>query len=319
MISVIIPVYNAAKYLRETVASVQAQTFSDWELVLVDDGSQDSSREIAAALCREDCRISSYEQLNAGAAAARNRGIEKSKSSYPYALCLDSDDLLVPEALEWLLALLETQPDAAAACGFLVDIDAEGAPLAGQGRLEPLTRRRGVEGLRLVQRGPNAPVVFGDLCFHNHIITPGQVLIRKTALAVVGAFDTSLAYVEDYDLWWRLTMQVGPIAVSPEPVLRYRHHAGSISRNPAARRRGGADFRWRLLTFPAMTPAQRKTARIGYWYHCLVGLEFGLYYLRQGEIKHGLKHAALGLRDMLFYARDLIRARRRRLAQSKEF
>ena len=317
MISVIIPVYNAAKYLRETVASVQAQTFPHWEIVLVDDGSKDSSLEVAAALCQEDSRISSYRQANAGAAAARNHGIEKSNPAFPYALCLDSDDLLVPDAMERLSALLESAPDASAACGFLVDIDAEGDVITGQDRLEPLTRRRGVDGLRLVLRGRDTPVVFGDLCFHNHIITPGQVLIRKTALGAVGAFDTSLAYVEDYDLWWRLTMQVGPIAVSPEPVLLYRHHAGSISRNPAARRQGAADFRWRLLTFSAMTPAQRKTAQIGYWYHCLVGLEFGLYYLRQGEVKHGLKHAALGVRDTLFYARDLIRVRRQRLSQSR--
>ena len=315
MISVVIPVYNAEKYLRETVASVRAQTYADWELLLVDDGSKDSSPEMAAAFACEDSRISSLRQPNGGASVARNHGLREANPAFPYALCLDSDDLLLPDALQRLLALLERNPPASAACGFLTDIDAEGRPLPGPGRLEPLTRRRGVDGLRLVRRKPNAPVVFGDLCFHNHIITPGQVLIRKAALDAAGPFDTSLVYVEDYDLWWRLTMQAGPILVSPEPVLLYRHHSGSISRNPAARRRGAADFRWRLLTYPALSPAQRRTARLGYFYHCLAGLGFGLHYLRRGEVKHGLKHTALGLRDMGLYLRDLVRLRRQGRAE----
>ncbi len=317
VISVIIPVYNAEKYLRRTVASVQSQTFPNWEIVLMDDGSQDSSLEIAAALCRENSRIFSYRQANAGGSAARSHGIEKSNPSFPYVLCLDNDDLLLPEALEKLLALLERNPQAPAACGFLLDIDDNDAAIVGYDRLEPLTHRRGVDGLRLIRRKPTAPVVFGDLCFRNHIVTPGQVLIRKAAIRTTGAFDTSLAYIDDYDLWWRLTMQVGPLPVLPAPVLLYRHHASNLSGNKMAGRTGAAAFRWRLLTHPAMTPAQRQTAAVGYFYECVTQFGFGLHYLRKGETRHGLKRLALGVRDTLRYFRDRVRAQRYLAAQAK--
>ena len=317
MISVIIPVYNAEKYLRRTVASVQAQTLPNWEIVLVDDGSKDGSLQLAEELCREDSRISSYRQANAGASAARNHGIEKSSPAFPYVLCLDSDDLLLPDALQKLRTLLELNPHAPAACGFLRDIDGDDAVIVGHDRLEPLTARRGVDGLRLVRRKPNAPVVFGDLCFRNHIVTPGQVLIRKSAIRAVGAFDPALVYVEDYDLWWRLTMQIAPIPVIPEPVLLYRHHASSLSSsNKDAVRTGAKAFRWRLLTYPAMTPAQRRTARAGYFYDCVAYFGFGLHYLKKRETQHGLKHLALGARDTARYFADRIRARRYLAAQA---
>ncbi len=317
MISVIIPVYNAAKYLARTVASVQAQTFPLWEIVLVDDGSKDNSLEIAAALRREDSRISVRCQANAGAAAARNHGIQESNPAFPYALCLDSDDLLLPDALQTLLTLLELNPQAPAVCGFLRDIGGDDAVIDGHDRLESLTERRGVNGLRLVRRQPNAPVAFADLCFRNHIVTPGQVLIRKTAIAAIGAFDVSLVYVEDYDLWWRLTMQIGPIPVTPTPVLLYRHHGGNLSGNKNAVRRGASAFRWRLLTHPDMTPAQRKTAGTGYFYDCVAHFGFGVHYLRKRQVQHGLKHMALGARDTVRYFHDRIRARRHFAAQAK--
>ena len=317
MISVVIPVYNAEKYLRRTVASVQAQTFSDWEIVLVDDGSEDSSPEIADALCREDSRIFSCRQANAGASAARNHGIERSNPAFPYALCLDSDDLLLPDALQRLRALLELNPDAPAACGFLRDIDGGDAVLPDHDRLEPLPARRGVSGPRLVRRTPNSPVVFGDQCFRNHIVTPGQVLIRKSAIRVIGGFDSSMDYIEDYDLWWRLTMQVGPIPVTLEPVVLYRHHSSNLSGKKIVGRTGAAAFRWRLLTHPAMTPAQRRTAQAGYFYDCVAQFGFGLHYLRKGETQHGLKRLALGVRDTLRYFRDRVRARRYLAAQVK--
>ena len=316
MISVVIPNYNSAKYLAETVQSVQAQTMPAWELLIVDDGSKDTSLAIAEELARQDSRISVHAQANAGASSARNHGLSKARPDFPYALCLDSDDLLLPGAFKTLLALLEAQPEAPAACGFLSDMDADGHPIETN-RFEPLISRRGVEGLRLVRRRPEAPLVFGDLCFRNHIITPGQVLIRKIALEKVGVFDTSLVYVEDYDLWWRLTMQAGPIPVTPQPVLRYRHHGASISRNKAAVKRGQTAWRQRLLSYPKMTPQQRHIGRVGYFYFCAVHWEQGVYFLRKGYIKLGLGLIYGGVRDLMLSACDLLSLRRQAQAAGK--
>lgn len=317
MISVIIPVYNAAKYLALTIQSVQAQTDAEWEIILVDDGSSDNSLAVAEEMQRQDSRISVLAQANAGVAAARNFGLSKSRLEYPYALFLDSDDLLAPAALETLRTLLEAHLASPAACGNLQDIDADGLLRPGPGRLEALTERRGVDGFRLVRREPDALLVFGDVCFHNHIITAGQVLARKSALQAVGVFDVSLFYLADYDLWWRLIMQCGPIAASPEVVLQYRHHNTSMSsKNRASRRRDAPDFRWRWLTHPKLSPEQRRVVAVGYFFHTMVGFEFGLYYLRRGEVRHGLKHAVLAARNLLHYLRDLARLRRHH-AQSR--
>lgn len=311
MISVVIPVYNATKYLLETVASVQAQTYSSWEIVIVDDGSSDGTLAMAEELQRQDSRISVRSQPNAGVSAARNLGLAESRPEYPYVLFLDGDDLLTPTALETLHTLLESRPESPAACGFLQDINADGQPRVGPSRLEALTDRRGVEGLRLVRRAPDAPLVFGDVCFHNHIITAGQVLIRKTALQAAGAFDVGLFYLADYDLWWRLTMRGGPIAVSPNVVLKYRHHTTSMSSNSrVARRRDSPDFRWRWMTHPELSPEQRRVVPVGYFYHSAAGFGFGWHYLKRGEVKHGLKHAVLAVRNLLRCSGDLVRLRR---------
>ena len=271
---------------------------------------------MAQEFCRQDARISVFSQQNAGASAARNLGFLKSSNEYLYVLWLDNDDLLVPEALQMLLSRLEAQPEASAACGEVQDVNAEGIPYDNH-RFEPLTNRRGVDGFRLVRREPAAPLVFGDLCFHCHVTSPGQVLVRKAALKVTGTFDVTRAYTEDYDLWWRLTMQAGPIAVTPEPVLLYRHHATNSSGNRAAVRRGAADWRWRVLTYPGLSPKQKRLARIGYFYHCLVQLDFALFYLRRGNIKSGLKQAALGVRDMIYYIKDFVRLWRMSLTASR--
>lgn len=99
-ISVVIPVYNAACFLRETLGSLQAQTFSDWECICVNDGSTDESPTIIREVMATDSRIQLFEQANAGLSSARNRGVERSKA--PYIFFMDSDDLLYPKALESL-------------------------------------------------------------------------------------------------------------------------------------------------------------------------------------------------------------------------
>ncbi|MGI4788522.1 MAG: glycosyltransferase family 2 protein [Janthinobacterium lividum] len=310
MISVIIPAYNAGRFLAQTVQSVQSQTYAAWELIIVDDGSKDDTLAIAQEISRQDDRISAVSQQNAGVSTARNLGLAKSNSTYPYVLWLDNDDILVPDALQTLLALLESAPEFSAACGPVQDIDAAGCVIANYHRFEPLTQRRGIEGFRLARRGSDAPLVFGDLCFHNHIISPGQVLVRRSAIENAGSFDVSLAYTEDYDMWLRLTMQVGPIAVTHEPVLLYRHHTTNASGNRANVKRGAADFRWNLLTHSGMSPEQKRAARAGYFYNSLVRGEFALFYLRSGKIKQGVKEAALGIRGMLYFVRDLARLRK---------
>ena len=92
MISVIIAAYNYGKYLSDAFSSLQNQTYSDWECIVIDDGSKDYTREIVAEWIKKDQRIKYYLQKNAGPSAARNNGAEKAQGNY--ILFLDADDIL---------------------------------------------------------------------------------------------------------------------------------------------------------------------------------------------------------------------------------
>ena len=104
-ISIVIPVYNAARFLREALASLQAQTFTDWECICVNDGSTDESSAIIREMMASDPRIQLLEQANAGLSAARNRGVERSQA--PYIFFMDADDLLYSKAFETLYRTIQ--------------------------------------------------------------------------------------------------------------------------------------------------------------------------------------------------------------------
>ena len=112
-VSVVVPCHNSAPWLRETVASLTAQTLRDMEIILVDDGSRDGTRDLIAGLAAANPahRIRSVFQDNAGVAAARNRGIAMARGRY--ILPLDADDLIAPTMLEVCTAILDSEPDAA--------------------------------------------------------------------------------------------------------------------------------------------------------------------------------------------------------------
>ena len=104
-ISIVIPVYNAARFLREALASLQAQTFADWECICVNDGSADESPTIIREMMASDPRIQLLEQANAGVSVARNRGVAHSQA--PYIFFMDADDLLYSKALETLYRTIQ--------------------------------------------------------------------------------------------------------------------------------------------------------------------------------------------------------------------
>jgi len=116
-VSVVIPACNAAIHLRETIESVLVQTFTDWELVIVDDGSTDATYRVASRFARRDSRIRVVRQPNAGLSAARNSGYAVTDAASRHVVFLDSDDVWTQDALEVLVAALDARPEAAAANG----------------------------------------------------------------------------------------------------------------------------------------------------------------------------------------------------------
>jgi glycosyltransferase involved in cell wall biosynthesis len=231
-VSIITPLYNGEKYLRETIQSVLAQSFQDWELVLVDDGSKDTSFAIAQAWEKRDPRIRSFYQPNAGVAATRDLAAKELSSQGEFLLFLDQDDLLEPYALEELVRAADEHPECVAVHGFLKIIDGEGKTIPNHFcENHNWLRQRAVDG-RVVPTPINELSTFETLTYLLFIYTPGSVLIRRSAFLKTGGLDQSVAPADDWDLYFKLTLQ-GPMYPLPRTVLAWRLHGENNTFNRA--------------------------------------------------------------------------------------
>ena len=218
MVSVVIPTYNHEALIVRTLESVFAQTFTDYEVIVVNDGSPDRTTEIVHPFIASK-RIRYIEQANAGQAAARNRGITEAHGKF--IALLDDDDLWPPDSLQRRVETLQQSPDAPLAYGGVMLIDGTDAPINEDER-----KRLGIE---VPTSGP-AGDVYAAFAKRNYILSPGQTLLRR-ALLTEPTFDASIWGCDDYDLYLRLAERGEFIFVDGAPVLRYRFHAGNASRD----------------------------------------------------------------------------------------
>ncbi len=227
LVSLIVPTYNRAALLDETLASVVAQTYPHWECIVVDDGSTDETASVAA---RYAPRVRYLRQANAGPAAARNHGVSEAQGGA--LMFLDSDDLLLPDALDHLVGALQRRPEAGIAYGGFYVMHGDGRPghLPGAPLLPPSqgpseTADRG-EAYGLAVDEDLLP----DLLQHD-VLVMGATLLRRPVLEALGTFDTSLDYMEHWEFFLRAARQGVPFAATRVPVLRIRMHNGNLSRD----------------------------------------------------------------------------------------
>lgn len=206
LVSVIIPTYNRAVLVQQTIDSVLAQTYPAIEIIVVDDGSTD---ETMARLAEYAGRVTVIQQNNQGVAAARNQGIRRAQGIY--LTFLDDDDLIEPAKIARQTELLQSQPAVGLVhCGYyLSDKD---------GRLRDK-----------VWLWPQADLL-RELACHNFIWS-GAPLIRRECLTTVGLFDEQLTNGQDWDLWLRLALAGYGFAVLPEPLGTYRLQPDSMVTN----------------------------------------------------------------------------------------
>ena len=209
-VSVVIPVYNQAQYLTSAIQSVLAQTYRDFEIIVVDDGSTDDTPYVAQ---QSGDAIRYIRQENQGQAAARNAGIRQAQGEY--IALLDSDDQWLPTYLETMLSLAAQHPDAAAYYCCARCIDATGHELPQ------------LAGAQLV---PSA-AMYQTLLRANFLI-PSTMIIRQSAMITAGLFDQSQAIVgcEDWDLWLRLAQEQTFVGTAT-CLVHYRLHGNSCSAN----------------------------------------------------------------------------------------
>ncbi|GAP13465.1 glycosyltransferase [Longilinea arvoryzae] len=206
-VSIIIPTYNSARFLPATLQSVLAQTYRDYEILVVDDGSTDDTPAVLQPYRYE---ITYIHQENKERSAARNNAIDQ--ASGEYVAFLDSDDLWAPEKLKRQVAVLDAHPEVALVYCQARYIDENGQPTAFCGDWID-----GPKGDELVIAD-----YFEALLGGNVISGGGSTsMVRRWMLNQVGPFDVTLNHGEDWDVWLRLS-RLGPFAYLPEPLTSYR-------------------------------------------------------------------------------------------------
>ncbi len=208
IISVHMSVYNQKRYIAVAVESILAQTYRDFEFVIIDDGSSDGSTEILERFAAQDPRIRLVSRPNTGIGPARNEALGLSRGEF--VAVMDSDDIALPHRFQRQVDFLREHPEIVAAGSWVEWIDPEGNPLCDY---HPPETHDEIDRRHLEERA--------------HLICHPASMIRTESLRKIGGYRPELAH--DFDLWLRLA-EVGRLANMPEVLLKYRLHPKSFAR-----------------------------------------------------------------------------------------
>lgn len=212
-ISVVMPVYNTERYLRQATESILNQTFRDFEFIIIDDCSTDSSPEIIQEYAGKDRRIRVlHNSRNLNNARARNRGIKVATGKY--VAQMDSDDISLPNRLKKQFKFMEEHPEVVVSGGAVELIDENDRPLG-------------------VKRFPLSDQEIRKHIFRHNPLWHPLTIFRKDILDRVEGYDPNLAVAVDYELYFRMG-QFGNFANLPEVMLRYRIHPANLTRKRRA-------------------------------------------------------------------------------------
>ena len=212
LVSVVMPVYNGERFLAEAVDSILAQTFSDLELIVVDDGSTDGTQEILSDYERRDRRVRVHRHTrNQGISATRNQGCRMARGSF--IAVMDADDVSLPRRIEAQVAFLRANPDVAVVGAGVQRFDATG-------KRKPLIGRY----------YPAPPALIAWWMNFCNVVAHSSVMFRREAINLEAVYDGEYPVAEDYKLLMRLS-HVAQIAILPDILVLYRIWPGNISSN----------------------------------------------------------------------------------------
>ncbi|MBA2647444.1 MAG: glycosyltransferase family 2 protein [Pyrinomonadaceae bacterium] len=240
-VSIVIPAYNAARYIGEALDSVLAQTFADYEIIVVNDGSPDTV-ELECALEPYRGQVRYLVQENGGPGSARNTAFKAARGRY--LALLDADDVWEPEYLAVQVSMLERDPT--------LDVVYSDGIIFGDGP---------DVGRKLMEAFPS----HGAVTFESVVRAECTVLIcavaRREAIINVGMFDETLRAAEDFDLWLRVIQGGGRIAYHRQPLARYRRVQGSRSSDPIKPYEQVLRVFEKASQTPTLTASERETLR----------------------------------------------------------
>ena len=213
-VSVIIPTYNYGKYIEKAIDSVLAQTYKDFEIIVVDDGSTDNTREIIESKYKN--KVQYFYQENKGAPVARNKGIKESRGEY--LVFLDADDWFMPENLSIKIKIIENNPenDWVYSDWYFAD---------EKGNIKERALEKQVRSGYCMEDD-----LYNSLLIHGNFINSSCALVKREQIIQIGGHDNTLLAHQDYDLWLRLSKHT-KVKFIPLPLICQRIHQGSISTN----------------------------------------------------------------------------------------
>lgn len=243
------PAYKAERYLKATLDSVRAQTFQDWELILVEDGSRDGTEEIFQAFASEGTQSARFvrHEKNQGLPATRNTGIALATTEW--IVLLDSDDLWTPDHLAQLTACAAQNPGASLVHSGSVLFDSE-------------------SGKELEIRAPSPDVVASyplSLFLGNYIIQPSSVMLKKSLWTKVGGFDPAFRYVEDREMWMRCSRAGAVFAFTGANTCLYRKHGAALTTHAGPMAIAAAQVYDRAADWTAIPKPVRRERAAAAW------------------------------------------------------
>ena len=212
-VSVILPVYNGERYLAQAIESVLDQTFRDFELIVIDDGSTDRSPDLIRRYAQQDPRLHAYRQVNRGLVHSLNRALDLAAGKY--IARMDADDVCLPERFARQAAFLDAHPETGVLGTAFQVIGPQGQPGA------------------VVWHPESHAVLRWRLCFHSPF-GHSTVMMRSEPVRQVGGYNPEMTSAEDYELWNRLQTHTR-FANLPDVCQLYRNHPGSASSQTYAR------------------------------------------------------------------------------------
>lgn len=226
-VSVIIPAYNAAAWISESLDSVLRQTYADWEIIVVDDGSTDNTTEVVESYSAQDERIRLLTQaVNRGPSTARNIGMLAARGDY--IAFLDADDLWLPAKLEKQVASLKTKQDVGACYTWFETVNDHRQVIQQWKDLRLTFWHNPVDALALA-RG-------------NYVCgSASSVMMRRTLIETVGLFNESMRGSEDLDYWYRMALRTS-FCLVPEPLVQIRRRSETRSLATERNLLGSLDF-----------------------------------------------------------------------------
>tara|TARA_B100001769_G_scaffold67478_1_gene50229 strand:- start:247 stop:1083 length:837 start_codon:yes stop_codon:yes gene_type:complete len=236
-ISVIIPTYNRKHTLQRAIDSVLAQTFKPYEIIIVDDGSKDGTKEW---LLQNYPSVQYIHQPNNGVSSARNKGIQISQGSW--IALLDSDDEWMPEKLEYQSRFIELNRDSSFC------------------HTNEIWIRNGVRVNQMKKHKKYGGDIFKH-CLDICRISPSSSIIKKDVFEEVGAFDESLTVCEDYDLWLRVTAKFNILFLDEPLIKKYGGHLDQLSRVPEGIEQYRIRSLEKILSMGLLTKTQFRSAK----------------------------------------------------------